>query len=78
MPRARTAYYDPAVARRPSLAVWTKIVVAKILFDTTQGDAVAIGVELLDKDGRRRQVAARSEVVLAAGALQSPQIFGAF
>ncbi|KAK3291866.1 uncharacterized protein B0H64DRAFT_242093 [Chaetomium fimeti] len=72
---AATGYYTPEVAKRPNLVVLTETVVNKIIFDTTSGeDAVATGVEIITKDGQKKQVSASTEVILAAGALQSPQI----
>ncbi|KAH6623820.1 hypothetical protein F5144DRAFT_595920 [Chaetomium tenue] len=72
---ACTGYYTPEVAKRPNLVVLTETVVNKIIFDTTSGeDAVATGVEIITKDGQKKQVSASTEVILAAGALQSPQI----
>ncbi|KAL2179363.1 uncharacterized protein P884DRAFT_290368 [Thermothelomyces heterothallicus CBS 202.75] len=73
---AGPAYYTPDVAKRPNLVVLTETLVARVLFDTAggEGDAVATGVEIITKDGQKKQVSARGEVILAAGALQSPQI----
>ncbi|KAK4124291.1 GMC oxidoreductase [Parathielavia appendiculata] len=72
---ACTGYYAPEVAKRPNLVVLTETLVNKILFNTMSGgDAVATGVEIITKDGEKRQVSARTEVILAAGALQTPQI----
>lgn len=71
---AASAYYGPEVAKRPNLTVLTETIVTKILFDNTSGGAVATGVEILGKDGQKREVSASLEVVLAAGALQTPQI----
>ncbi|EAQ83060.1 hypothetical protein CHGG_10878 [Chaetomium globosum CBS 148.51] len=72
---ACTGYYTPEVAKRPNLVVLTETVVNKIIFDTTSGeDAVATGVEIITKDGQKKQVSASTEVILAAGSLQSPQI----
>ncbi|KAK3376378.1 hypothetical protein B0T24DRAFT_592052 [Lasiosphaeria ovina] len=73
---AATAYYNDAVAARPNLVVLTETVVSKIIFDTTAegGEAVATGVEIVTKGGEKKQVLASQEVILAAGALHSPQI----
>ncbi|KAL2151490.1 hypothetical protein VTH82DRAFT_6588 [Thermothelomyces myriococcoides] len=74
---AGSAYYNPEVAKRPNLVVLTETLVARVLFDTPGDggeDAVATGVEIITKDGEKKQVSARGEVILAAGALQSPQI----
>jgi choline dehydrogenase len=61
-----TAFLHP-VAQRPNLKVTTKALVTRILFD---GQA-AIGVEF-EAGGERQQVFARREVILSAGAVQSP------
>lgn len=72
---AATGYYTPEVAKRPNLVVLTETLVSKVLFDTASGeDAVATGVEIITKDGQKKQVSASAEVILAAGALQTPQI----
>ncbi|KAK0652664.1 hypothetical protein B0T16DRAFT_387889 [Cercophora newfieldiana] len=61
---------------RPNLVVKTESVVSRILFDATKKDEPhkAIGVEIIDKEGNKTQAFANLEVILAAGALQSPQI----
>lgn len=72
---AATGYYTPEIAARPNLVVLTETLVNRVLFTTAEGeDPVATGVELTTKDGAKRAVSATTEVILAAGALQSPQI----
>lgn len=72
---AASGYYTPEVAKRPNLVVLTETLVSKVIFDTTSGaDAVATGVEIVTKDGQKRQVSASAEVIMAAGTLQTPQI----
>ncbi|KAK4136287.1 GMC oxidoreductase [Trichocladium antarcticum] len=72
---AASGYYTPEVAKRPNLVVLTETLVSRIIFDTTGGaDAVATGVEIVGKDGQKRQVSASAEVIMAAGTLQTPQI----
>lgn len=72
---AASAYYTPEVAKRPNLVVLTETRVSKVVFDTASGaDPVATGVEIITKDGQKKQVSAKAEVILAAGALQTPQI----
>jgi choline dehydrogenase-like flavoprotein len=72
---AASGYYSPDVARRTNLVVLTEAVVSKVIFGTTGGsDAVATGVEIITKDGQKKEISARTEVILAAGALQTPQI----
>jgi choline dehydrogenase len=63
-----TAYLTPA-RRRANLRVYTEAVVARILL--SQGRAT--GVEFIH-DGNPQQLAARREVVLCGGAINSPQI----
>ncbi|KAK3904712.1 hypothetical protein C8A05DRAFT_13459 [Staphylotrichum tortipilum] len=72
---AATGYYTPEIAKRPNLVVLTETLVSRVLFSTADGeDAVAAGVEITTKDGEKKQVSAATEVILAAGALQTPQI----
>ena len=71
---AATAYYGDDVRRRPNLVVKTRTLVTKIL-TTVQGDqVVATGVRIRDRDGNEEEITASREVILAAGAMQSPQI----
>lgn len=63
-----TAFLHP-VRHRSNLTVKTHAVVARVLFD----NAVAIGVEWLE-GGARHQARAEREVILAGGAIQSPQV----
>lgn len=62
------AYLDPARSR-PNLAVITDALATRIVFD----GARAVGVSYV-QGGSEQQVTARREVLLAAGALQSPQL----
>ena len=71
---AASAYYGADVAQRPNLVVLTETVVTKIIFDTTGDEAVATGVEIVTEDGETKTVSTTQEVILAAGALHSPQI----
>ena len=66
---AAKAYLTPNLGRR-NLQVLTGAQVTRVLFDGTRR---ATGVEL-QQGGARRELKARREVILAAGALQSPQI----
>ena len=61
--------YLRTASKRPNLAIETHAVAARVIFE----GAVATGVEYL-KDGSRRQALAAREVVLCAGAIQSPQL----
>jgi choline dehydrogenase-like flavoprotein len=66
---AARAYLLPHMGRRDNLTVETQAHVLRILFDGTR----AIGVEVL-QHGEVRVLRARREIVLAAGALQTPQL----
>lgn len=65
---AATAFLRPAMAR-PNLAVRTRAHASRVLFE----GARAVGVEWLE-DGQKRSARAAREVILAAGAIQSPQL----
>jgi choline dehydrogenase len=65
---ASTAYLRPA-RRRPNLAVATRVLVTRIVFDGNR----AVGVEYSRRGGRVRRVPA-GEVVLCGGAINSPQL----
>ena len=71
---AANAYYTP-VADRQNLQLLTDSMVNRVLLDSCgQGDTLqAIGVEL-ERNGSVVTLGARKEVILAAGALQSPKI----
>jgi choline dehydrogenase len=62
------AYLKPAL-RRPNLTLQTEATATRVLFDGRR----AVGVEF-DQLGQRRVVRARREVVLAGGAVNSPQL----
>ena len=68
--RASTAnaYLRPAL-RRPNLKLLTQARARRILFE----DKRAVGVEI-ERGGRIEQVLARGEVILCAGAVQTPQL----
>ncbi|KAJ7983000.1 alcohol oxidase [Mycena polygramma] len=71
---AVSAYYKP-VASRPNLKLLTGAQVTKILFkpDLVDGNRVAHGVEFT-VDGNLHSVFASKEIVLSAGAIQTPQV----
>lgn len=75
---AASAYLTPEVRGRQNLTILTNTVVKKVVLKPLEGSGdvryVAKGVEILSRDGSERVVAARGEVVLAAGALHTPQI----
>ncbi len=62
------AYLHPAMAR-PNLDVHCRAFVSRVLFDGTR----ATGVELLERNGTRRTIAAE-QVTLCGGAINSPQL----
>ncbi|RZI94216.1 MAG: glucose-methanol-choline oxidoreductase, partial [Microbacterium sp.] len=72
--RASTAdaYLRPA-RRRPNLRIVTGALVHRVRFDTSGGTPEATGVEL-EVAGLRVQAHARREVVLCAGAVNTPQL----
>ncbi|KAH0497145.1 hypothetical protein TgHK011_004474 [Trichoderma gracile] len=71
---AGNAHYTPEIARRPNLTVVTETVVQKIIFDTSKDEPVAVGVLVRTKEGIEKTLVTDGEVILAAGALMSPQI----
>ncbi|KAK6201988.1 hypothetical protein LQW54_009201 [Pestalotiopsis sp. IQ-011] len=68
-----TAYLTPDVRQRSNLTIRCSTVVEKILLEQRGDKAVATGVAI-SVDGQTKHIGARSEVILAAGAIQSPQI----
>ena len=71
---AASAYYTPEVAQRSNLQVLTETFVEKILTKIVGGSVVATAVEVRTKDGAHHELLANKEVILSAGAIQSPQI----
>ena len=65
---AKTAYLDPAIGR-PNLSVITDALCRRVVVEHGR----ATGVEI-ERGGRRETIAAARGVVLAAGAIGSPQI----
>ena len=72
---AAKAFLRP-VEHRDNLQVWTGAHISRVLLDKTEGgEPRAIGVEVLPHGGGEPiQVKARGEVILAAGAVGTPQI----
>lgn len=70
---ARYAYYDP-IKSRSNLKILTKSTVQKITFNDNKKPTMATGVEFVDAAGKTYTVLAKKEVVLAAGAIQSPKL----
>ncbi|KAK0616387.1 hypothetical protein B0T14DRAFT_433981 [Immersiella caudata] len=71
---ARKAYYDPVNATRPNLHLLTGQTATEIIFGSGN-PLVAKGVRITSRvDGDARNVYAKKEVILAAGAVQTPQL----
>jgi choline dehydrogenase-like flavoprotein len=68
-----TAYYGAEARARNNLVVVTEALVKKITTEKSGGEILATGVIIQTKEGEK-VISARREVILAAGALQSPQI----
>lgn len=64
-----TAYLHPAM-KRPNLVVETDALVERVLFD---GNRTAVGVSVLLR-GRRHRFQASREVILSAGAVETPKL----
>jgi choline dehydrogenase-like flavoprotein len=65
------AHYDRVIAHRPNYHILTDTTVSKVLFHGT----TAVGVEYLPSaGGQRSTVLASKEVIVAAGALHTPQL----
>ncbi|KAI1451435.1 putative GMC oxidoreductase [Annulohypoxylon moriforme] len=74
---AGNTYFSDRVAQRPNLRVVTEAFVGKIIFShQTDGSnkLQASGVVFVTKDGQMRQAISKREVILAAGAVKSPQL----
>ena len=69
---SQSAYLAPALSRS-NLHVLTGSAVDKIVFNTNTADAVATGVQYV-RDGVAKTANARKEVILAAGAINSPML----
>lgn len=68
------AYLEPALDRK-NLTVLTSSTVTRILLKKTgSGDVAAEGVQITTSDGLSRAITARKEVILAAGAINSPRL----
>lgn len=72
---AGSDYYNTEVANRPNIRVLTRALVEKLILDSAGNNSVtATGVQYTTKSGQHGVVYASKEVILAAGAFQSPQI----
>jgi choline dehydrogenase-like flavoprotein len=67
---SRTAYYDPA-SSRPNLKLLVRYYVSTIQLTGTTATGVYVNSR---QDGTRSLVKARKEVILAAGAINTPKI----
>ena len=63
------AYLKPAKGRRPNLTILTDSQVMRVLFEGRR----AVAIEL-NRNGEKQIIRANKEIILSAGALQSPQI----
>jgi choline dehydrogenase-like flavoprotein len=70
---AVSAYLGPEVQKRTNLHVVTEALVERVLVEKTSKDVVATGVRF-SSAGKTFEVKAKKEVVLCAGAFQSPSI----
>jgi len=68
---ARTAYYDPA-SKRPNLDILVGTYVAKV--NTRGTKAIGVDVVSVGKPTAKLSIVANKEVVLALGALHTPQV----
>ena len=68
-----SAYYMPA-SGRPNLTVLTGATVNRVLFEKTSNDQVSATGVNFSAGGEIQEVKATKEVILAAGAFQSPKI----
>jgi choline dehydrogenase-like flavoprotein len=72
---AGVTYYNEEVAKRPNLRVLTEALVERILLEKSSDENVlATGIQFTGKDGIRQSVTAKCEVILAAGAVKTPQL----
>ncbi|EUC34141.1 GMC oxidoreductase [Bipolaris victoriae FI3] len=69
---ARYAYYDP-IQRRRNLHIITGATAKRVILDD-RPKPMAQGVEVTDKTGKTTCFYAKKEVILAAGAIQTPKI----
>jgi choline dehydrogenase-like flavoprotein len=72
---ATNAYLDP-VRDRSNLTILTETNVTKVLLEKPPagGDAIAKGVEFTSNDGSSQVIEVRKEVIVSAGAINSPRL----
>lgn len=72
---AGSDYYSPEARSRANLRILTEALVEKvILAEAGDGSVLAKGVQFSPRAGSKRVTLANKEVILAAGAFQSPQL----
>ena len=72
---AGSEYYSIVIANRPNIRVLTKALVEKVILDRASNNSVtATGVQYTTTSEQHSVVYASKEVILAAGAFQSPQL----
>ncbi|KAL6826681.1 hypothetical protein V8C40DRAFT_274852 [Trichoderma camerunense] len=71
---AASAYYNSEIRQRSNLTDLTETIVQKIILQGQEPDVVATGIQVREMNGTISTVKAQREVILAAGAIQSPQI----
>lgn len=72
---SESAYLTKDVLARANLKVVINATVTKILTETVGGEVKTVGVEFANKkDGPRYQVRSKRDVIVAGGAVHSPQI----
>ncbi|KAI1475193.1 putative GMC oxidoreductase [Daldinia eschscholtzii] len=74
---AGNAYFSDKISQQPNLRVVTEALVEKIILTPQAGVSNklrAAGVTFVGKEGQRREVRATREVILATGAVKTPQL----
>lgn len=72
-----SAYYGAEVAKRPNLSIITDALVEKIILEKPNGNSSlvsATGVQFVDSSGKRQIAQAKAEVIIACGAIKTPQL----
>lgn len=70
---AARAFYYP-FQERTNLHIYLKTTVAKVIWTSNDGDAIADGVKVISSNGTVSTINAKREVILSAGSLRSPAI----
>ncbi|KAL3420945.1 Glucose oxidase 2 [Phlyctema vagabunda] len=70
---AATAYYYP-VQDRTNLNLFTNTHVNKVIWNSTDGEAIAGGIEVTASDGTVSHIYAKKEVIISAGSLRTPVV----